>query len=232
MFEILLNQNVCMYVMIVCGCIGLTGRAVMSSYLARLAKAAERMGTTRKKQLMEMRRRYEDITSPDVNIHDTAAFVDKYIDRLKIGFIPINVWNGFVKNMGVAAAGTGIFAAAYQYYVVGDGVETLKMLGCGLAACIVLVAAHNQWNCEWHMRTLRDSARNYLGNSLANRLKKEEEKQTTKQDTVEAMAACSETDENDRIKRKAKPARKAQRSDKSDYDALLDGIMKKMLADG
>ena len=30
MFEILLNQNVCMYVMIVCGCIGLTGRAVMS----------------------------------------------------------------------------------------------------------------------------------------------------------------------------------------------------------
>lgn len=102
MFEILLNQNVCMYVMIVCGCIGLTGRAVMSSYLARLAKAAERMGTTRKKQLMEMRRRYEDITSLDVNIHDTAAFVDKYIDRLKIGFIPINVWNGFVKNMGVA----------------------------------------------------------------------------------------------------------------------------------
>ena len=123
MFEILLNQNVCMYVMIVCGCIGLTGRAVMSSYLARLAKAAERMGTTRKKQLMEMRRRYEDITSLDVNIHDTAAFVDKYIDRLKIGFIPINVWNGFVKNMGVAAAGTGIFAAAYQYYVVGDGVS-------------------------------------------------------------------------------------------------------------
>ena len=101
-----MNQNVCMYVMIVCGCIGLTGRAVMSSYLARLAKAAERMGTTRKKQLMEMRRRYEDITSLDVNIHDTAAFVDKYIDRLKIGFIPINVWNGFVKNMGVAAAGT------------------------------------------------------------------------------------------------------------------------------
>lgn len=46
---------------------------------------------------MEMRRRYEDITSLDVNIHDTAAFVDKYIDRLKIGFIPINVWNGFVK---------------------------------------------------------------------------------------------------------------------------------------
>lgn len=46
------------------------------------------------------------------------------------------------------------------------------------------------------------------------------------------LAACSETDENDRIKRKAKPARKAQRSDKSDYDALLDGIMKKMLADG
>ena len=140
MFEILLNQNVCMYVMIVCGCIGLTGRAVMSSYLARLAKAAERMGTTRKKQLMEMRRRYEDITSLDVNIHDTAAFVDKYIDRLKIGFIPINVWNGFVKNMGVAAAGTGIFAAAYQYYVVGDGVETLKMLGCGLAAWLLITS--------------------------------------------------------------------------------------------
>lgn len=225
MFETLLNQNVCMYVMIMCGCIGLIGRAVMSSYLARLAKAAERMGTTRKKALLEIRKRYEDIASLDVDIHDTAAFVDKYIDRLKIGFVPVNVWNGFVKNMGLVVAGTGIFAAVYQYYVVGDGPEALKMCVCGLATYMLLMAAHNQWNCAWHMRALRDSVKNYLSNSLSNRLRKEEKKA----EAPELQVACSSADEGMEKKRVKK---KQSRNGAADYDVLLDGIMKKMLADG
>ena len=172
-----------------------------------------------------MRKRYEDIRSLDVEVRDTAAFVDKYIDRLKIGFVPVNVWNGFVKNMGLVVAGTGIFAAVYQYYVVGDGPEALKMCVCGLATYMLLMAAHNQWNCAWHMRALRDSVKNYLSNSLSNRLRKEEKKA----EAPELQVACSSADEG---MEKKKVKKKQSRNGAADYDVLLDGIMKKMLADG
>lgn len=78
-------------------------------------------GKNTEKGSEEIRKRYEDISLLDVDVRDTAAFVDKYIDRLKIGLISVNAWNAFIKNLGVIAAGTGIFAAVYQYHVVGDG---------------------------------------------------------------------------------------------------------------
>lgn len=73
------------------------------------------------------------------------------------------------KNLGVIAAGTGIFAAVYQYHVVGDGGETVKLLMSALAADMALLLAYNQWNPSLYMKTLRDSVMNYLGNNLSNR---------------------------------------------------------------
>ena len=121
MFETLLSQNVCVYVIVMCGFMGVVGRMIMGGCFRRLIKETETMGRTRKRALREIRKRYEDISLLDVEVRDTAAFVDKYIDRLKIGLISVNAWNAFIKNLGVIAAGTGIFAAVYQYHVVGDG---------------------------------------------------------------------------------------------------------------
>ena len=90
---------------------------------------------------------------------------------------------------------------------------------------MLLMAAHNQWNCAWHMRALRDSVKNYLSNSLSNRLRKEEKKA----EAPELQVACSSADEG--IEKK-KVKKKQSRNGAADYDVLLDGIMKKMLADG
>lgn len=233
MFETLLSQNVCVYVVVICSFMGIIGRAIANGYLKSLIKDTDHMGRTRKKALVEMRKRYEDITSLDVEVQDTTAFVDKYIDRLKIGFIPLSVWNGLVKNMTVFAAGTGIFAAAYQYYVVGDGLESVKLLLCGLAACMVMRVACNMWDVSWKDRTLRDCARNYLGNSLAHRLRKSEQK------LEESMpaAACSAdgSADGDQVicmrklkKRRDKTADRVVESD----DDILDQMMQTILADG
>lgn len=228
MFEILFSQNVCVYVIVMCGLLGAVGRAVMGGYLKSLIKGSDRMGHTKKKALLEIRKRYEDIASLDVDIRDVSSFVDKYIDRLKIGVVPINVWNGFVKNLGVIAAGTGIFAAVYQYYVVGNNGEAVKMTLCSLAACLVLYMAGNQWDPSWYMMTLRDNVRNYLGNSLSNRLKKEDRKQAaaTVQEVVEHSGDAVPVKKSERKKKGDKTA------DKGSYDELLDKMMQKILADG
>lgn len=64
-------------------------------------KETETMGRTRKRALREIRKRYDDISLLDVEVRDTAAFVDKYIDRLKIGLISVNAWNAFIKILAL-----------------------------------------------------------------------------------------------------------------------------------
>lgn len=226
MFEILFSQNVCVYVIVMCGLFGVVGRAVMGGYLKSLIKGSDRMGRTKKKALLEIRKRYEDIASLDVDIQDLSSFVDKYIDRLRIGVIPVNAWNGFIKNMGAIAAGTGIFAAVYQYYVVGDNGEAVKMALCSLAVCLVLYMAGNQWDPAWYMMTLRDNVRSYLGNSLSNRIKKNDRKQAAA--TVDGKVEQSSDVEPTKNDKKNKGCK----ADNSSYDELLDKMMQKILADG
>ena len=226
MFENLFSQNVCVYVIVMCGLLGVVGRAVMGGYLKSLIKGSDRMGRTKKKALLEIRKRYEDIASLDVDIQDLSSFVDKYIDRLRIGVIPVNAWNGFIKNMGAIAAGTGIFAAVYQYYVIGDNGEAVKMALCSLAVCLVLYMAGNQWDPAWYMMTLRDNVRSYLGNSLSNRIKKNDRKQAAA--TVDGMVEQSSDVEPAKNDKKNKGCK----ADNSSYDELLDKMMQKILADG
>ena len=152
--------------------------------------------------------------------------MDKYIDRLRIGVIPVNAWNGFIKNMGAIAAGTGIFAAVYQYYVIGDNGEAVKMALCSLAVCLVLYMAGNQWDPAWYMMTLRDNVRSYLGNSLSNRIKKNDRKQAAA--TVDGKVEQSSDVEPAKNDKKNKGCK----ADNSSYDELLDKMMQKILADG
>lgn len=226
MFENLFSQNVCVYVIVMCGLFGVVGRAVMGGYLKSLIKGSDRMGRTKKKALLEIRKRYEDIASLDVDIQDLSSFVDKYIDRLRIGVIPVNAWNGFIKNMGAIAAGTGIFAAVYQYYVIGDNGEAVKMALCSLAVCLVLYMAGNQWDPAWYMMTLRDNVRSYLGNSLSNRIKKNDRKQAAATvDGMEEQSIDVKPVKNDK-------KNKGCKADNASYDELLDKMMQKILADG
>ena len=64
----------------------LSKRATILRDLQRLL--GEDRGTTRKKALVGDTKAVWGThkASLDVDMHDTAAFVDKYIDRLKIGF--------------------------------------------------------------------------------------------------------------------------------------------------
>lgn len=223
MFEILLSQNVCVYVMLMIGFVGITGRGIVNRYLKSLVKGAEEMGQTRKKALLMIRKRYEDIASLEVEINDYDSFVDKYIDRLKLGGISVHGLNAAIKNLGILVAGTGIFSALYQYYVVGDGMEAVKLAACGAGVCMVMAVFRNQWDAEWHMKILRDGVKNYLSNSLANRLKKEEKKQAAA--TLVEFAAKSDGGSKE-------SAKKSKRAEDSSYDALLDRLMQKALTDG
>lgn len=229
MLEALLSRNVCVYVMLMLGCIGIMGRGIVTGYLKRLVKGTETMGMTRKRALVEIRKRYEDLASLDAEIRDFDSFVDKYIDRLKLWAVPINIWNGFLKNIAVFVAGTGIFSAVYQYYVVGDRGMAVELFMCGIGVCMAMLVVWNQWDAAWHMRTLRDAVKNYLSNSLANRLAREDRVQRI--DNIRP-AEGDEADADMPAAARAAAATVKEPSEDSSYDMLLDKVMQKILVDG
>lgn len=251
MFDALFSQNVCVYLIVMFGFLGVLGRGLISGGLKSLIKNAGDMGHTKKKELVRMRKRYEDAAALDVDVQDIHAFVDKYIDRLKLAHVPINVLNGCVKNFALAAGGIGIFAAIYQYYVVGSRGESVKMLVCSVAACMFIWAAYNQWDVSWHLKTLGDFCKSYFANGFSNRIIKAEKKEDRKQAaaTMISETACpvkeeapskttvrlgkiKETSAAKGEKKEVKSRKKNGDNGAANYDELLDKVMQKILADG
>lgn len=182
MLKTILGQNVFVYIMTALGIVGVVSRFILNGYLKGLIKEAEKMGSTRKRALVEIRKRYEDVASLNVEINDTVSFVGKYIEKMKMGKISVNAFDNFIKNIFIITAGTGILSGIYQYYVLGSGMETLKLLGVAAAACALMLISWNLWDCRNKKNVLRFSVQNYLSNSLANRLHKEEMKQAAASD--------------------------------------------------
>lgn len=174
MLKTVLEQNVFMYIIAAVGLIGIVARIILCGCLGGLVRATENMGTTRKKSLAEIRKRYEDITSLNVEVKDTNSFVGKYIEKLKIGKISVKAWNNFIKNMLVLIAGTGIIGSLYQYYITGSPYDSMEILMFGTGTYCVLMMAGNLFDCPAKIRMLDFGIQNYLENSLANRLHKEE----------------------------------------------------------
>lgn len=182
MLNFLLEQNAFVYIMVALGFIGITTRFILNGYLGRLIRATDSMGATRKKALLEIRKRYEDIATLNVDIRDMDSFVGKYIEKIRIGRISVVSLNNFIKNIFILTAGTGIIGGAYQYYVKGSAEEGRTILGCGFVVCILMLVAFNMWDIVSKKEILRLSVQNYLNNSLANRLMKAEMKQVAVSD--------------------------------------------------
>lgn len=228
MFEILMSQNVCIYLMVIMGLLGIAVQGITAGYMRGLVRGADNMGHTRKKALLAMRKRYEDIASLDVEVGDFDSFVDKYIDRIKIGALSVHSCESLIKNVTILVAGTGIFSAVYQYYVVGDSAESLKQMACCAGVYITLRIFRNIWDVSWQTKLLRDGVKNYLCNSLAGRLRKEERRQCSLGDA--GVAACAEAACGEDCTDDEKRARDGL--DASSYDALLDRVMQSALNGG
>ncbi len=231
MLDFVLGQNVFVYIMVAMGLIGISARFILNGYLKGLIKATESMGATRKKALLEIRKRYEDIASLNVEIKDVDSFVGKYIEKIRIGKFAVVSVNNFIKNIFVITAGTGILSGAYQYYVKGSGGETLKLLGCGFVTCMLMLIAWNMWDTRSKKEILRLSVQNYLSNSLANRLQKAEMKQVAASDMSRIKAETEEKAADEDISEEEEEKKEQEITDEQVaacdmlFEKLLQGII-------
>ena len=177
MFGTILEQSIFLYVIAATGICGIAAKLIMNGFLKGLVKEVGSMKSTKKKALVEIRKRYEELSYLDVGIRDTRSFVEKYIYKLKFGKSYVSSWNSFCSNMMILAAGTGLIGTWWEYRT-GSSVFASTQIGMwGIVACGVMQMVYNVFNTRRKCEMLSAELVNYMNNSLANRLKREQEKQ-------------------------------------------------------
>lgn len=177
MFGTILEQSIFLYVIAATGICGIAAKLIMNGFLKGLVREVGSMKSTKKKALVEIRKRYEELSYLDVGIRDTRSFVEKYIYKLKLGKSYVSSWNSFCSNMMILAAGTGLIGTWWEYRT-GSSIFASTQIGMwGIVACGVMQMVYNVFNTRRKCEMLSAELVNYMNNSLANRLKREQEKQ-------------------------------------------------------
>jgi hypothetical protein len=178
MFEMLSGQSVSMYIMMILGFMQVLGQSIFGGILAKTARESDVMSRAKNRNLKKIIKRYEEMSSLEAWIENLEAFVDKYMNRMRVLAIPVNVWESILKNLALLTGVTGIFSAIYQYYVVGNVVETVKLSVGVLAAAATMQFTKNMCSYSVQKKILRDNVRNYLDNQLSYCVKKREKRST------------------------------------------------------
>ena len=177
MFGTILEQSIFLYVIAATGICGITAKLIMNGFLKGLVREVGSMKSTKKKALVEIRKRYEELSYLDVGIRDTRSFVEKYIYKLKLGKSYVSSWNSFCSNMMILAAGTGMIGTWWEYRTGSSVFASVQIGMWGIVACGVMQMVYNIFNTRRKCEMLSAELVNYMDNSLANRLKREQEKQ-------------------------------------------------------
>ena len=99
MFGTILEQSIFLYVIAATGICGIVAKLIMDGFLKGLVRGAGSMKSTKKKALVEIRKRYEELSYLDVGIRDTRSFVEKYIYKLKLGKYDHGIWNSDLSDL-------------------------------------------------------------------------------------------------------------------------------------
>lgn len=177
MFGTILEQSIFLYVIAATGICGIVAKLIMDGFLKGLVRGAGSMKSTKKKALVEIRKRYEELSYLDVGIRDTRSFVEKYIYKLKLGKSYVSSWNSFCSNMMILAAGTGLIGTWWEYRTGSSVFASVQIGMWGIVACGVMQMVYNIFNTRRKCEMLSAELVSYMNNSLANRLKREQEKQ-------------------------------------------------------
>ncbi len=185
MFGTIFEQNIFVYVITAIGICQITARLIMNGFLKGLMKNVDKMATTRKKSLVEIRKRYEELEYLDADIRDTKSFTEKYIYKLKIGKIPVSVMDSFCRSMMVLSALAGLTGAWWQYQSGASLYESAEVLIFGITVCGIMQIFNFVFDCEHKRQLLASELQSYLNNSLAIKMKRSALKQAAATSALE-----------------------------------------------
>ena len=93
MISQLFHQNIFIYAMTGVLFLGIIQKALLGSYYRKMAYATENMGLTTKKNLKNLKTKFENSFKLNMSVNHIDAFVDKNMDKQKFMGISLHLWN-------------------------------------------------------------------------------------------------------------------------------------------
>ena len=157
MFDFILGNTVFTKAIIACCFIGILSWSVLTISYRSMIRATSRIGQTKKKWLVSLKKKYEDYHEMDIKVNNVETFVDKYFRKKRVCGLPCGFWKTLYRLTIAACAITG---AAGALAVSQEGGELTSVLD------ILLRADAKEHRIIMNMN---DYLQNVLENSIAGR---------------------------------------------------------------
>ena len=161
MFDFILGNTVFTKAIIACCFIGILSWSVLTISYRSMIRATSRIGQTKKKWLVSLKKKYEDYHEMDIKVNNVETFVDKYFRKKRVCGLPCGFWKTLYRLTIAACAITG--AAGALAVSQGGGV----IAAFGLIFLDILLRA----DAKEHriIMNMNDYLQNVLENSIAGR---------------------------------------------------------------
>lgn len=111
MFDFILGNTVFTKAIIACCFIGILSWSVLTISYRSMIRATSRIGQTKKKWLVSLKKKYEDYHEMDIKVNNVETFVDKYFRKKRVCGLPCGFWKTLYRLTIAACAITGAAGA-------------------------------------------------------------------------------------------------------------------------
>lgn len=193
--EILLKQNVFIYVMVGLCVIGVLNRFIVCMRYKKLCNESENMGLSKKEFLRAIKLKYENCFKLKLEVNNVDAFINKYVGKLKLCGISINRWEIWNTQLIVLCYLAGIISAYYLHATNHGSDEVIKTLIVGIAAGSVLLYVSIGFGVDNKRTELVVNMKDYLENYLKNRIMQQNKSDNVKmQDSTKKVQLINNDD--------------------------------------
>lgn len=198
MLDFLLKQNVFVYVMLVVAACGILVRVITYIYMNRLIHEAKKMSFTNNKLLKRIRGRYEDAVKLNMEVLDTEAMIESYVEGYRFLGCPISLLNLSIKQAIIINIGIILTACLYGYnryeiYTIGY----ISIAGLIICACIMLL--ENIFLVNYKMELLKSNIKDYLDNHLYSKICMKSKRALMGKELKNSMSVGEDDTESDSV---------------------------------
>lgn len=157
------------------GILSLFMQTAMALSLKGYVKSSANMKTTRKKLMINLKNQFETIYGMDYQIHNTAAYVDKYLLKMRVMGLP---YQFFEKLPYLTAGLVALLTVIGEFYGYTMGVKNQAQVEILFTSGLVLVCLYvffHIFGIKSKKEQIQIQLVDYLENYLANRLTKTKE---------------------------------------------------------
>ncbi len=170
MFKFIIGNTIFAKAILACCLLGVISWAILEISYFSMARATDKIGKTKKKWLVSLRRKYEDYHNMNVKVNNVNTFVERLFRKKKVMGLPIPFWRTLGK---LSIAGCAIVGAAGALYATqnGEGIEQVfitYLTGVTAALCLFFMNTFLREEEKRHniIVNMNDYLENVLDNSI------------------------------------------------------------------